>query len=326
MKAWQTLLGLLLLVGCSRHAAQHNSPSEPVSIQPDAAPIKVAADSPAKPAPPPVPKVEANDFSENLEEEAARKVREKREREEAAQAGAKELELVNLQALHQQAALGNVHAQVDLGLIYFEGKRVAKSAAHAQYWWTAAARQGNLVARRNLELLREPPPEGEVSFFGTRGKGRRFIFVIDKSGSMAVRRLLAAKRELSRTLERLPTGSEFLIYFFDHSAEVMPVSGLLPATPQNVTWAKRWMQARISGGGTDPRQALEWAFELKPDTVWLLSDGRFTSSGAVLKQLNRDNLDKATRINTLAFHDRSGELTLRAIAQAHGGAYRFVAP
>ena len=67
----------------------------------------------------------------------------------------------------------------------------------AEYWWGKAALQGHGAAVQNLHMLHTKPEEG-VSFFGTRSKGKRFVFVIDKSGSMNSQgRLAKAKRELN---------------------------------------------------------------------------------------------------------------------------------
>ena len=72
-------------------------------------------------------------------------------------------------------------------------------------------------------MLHTKPEEG-VSFFGTRSKGKRFVFVIDKSGSMNSQgRLGKAKRELIATLQSLKPDTRFMVYFFDHIADPMPV-------------------------------------------------------------------------------------------------------
>ena len=326
MKIWQTLLALLLVAACSRPASQRNSDSQPVPTDKKTSLNELGPGNQEFQKPPPVPKSPAMDFNEDEKALAARRARDKAARVQAAQAGARQLQQVDLRTLHQLAARGDINAQVDLGLIFFEGQRVPKNLTHARHWWTLAAQRGHPVAHANLQLLNKGELPEEVSFFGTPGKGRRFIFIIDRSGSMGVNRLQAAKSELLKTLQKLPSGSQFMIYFFDHRAEPMPVNGLLTANPRTIAWAGQWVRARDAGGGTDPTQALEWAFELRPDTVWLLSDGRFAHGETILKQLARDNPKQAARINTLAFHDRSGEPSLRAIAMANGGTYRFVAP
>ena len=344
MKAWQILLVLLFPAACSRPAAQQ--PSEPQPASSDRKPVVMNSTSvePQKPESPPISKSPAVDFSEDSDALATRRTRKKTKRVTAAHAGAQKLHQVNLRALYQRALQGDVNAQVDLGLIYFEGKRVPKNPAQTQHWWTFAAQRGHPVARANLRLL-QPQPTSDynkprppkpaikipkeqirpaVTFFGTPGKGQRFVFIIDKSWSMLAGRLPIAKMELLKTLKQLPTGSQFMIYFFNHHAEPMP-SGLLPANPQSIALAENWIRTRGAFGDTNPRLALKLAFEIQPETVWLLSDGWFPNYQAIFNQLQHDNANGAVRVNTVAFCDRTCEQALLAIARAHGGTYRFVA-
>ena len=194
----------------------------------------------------------------------------------------------------------------------------------AEYWWGKAAGQGHAVAVQNLQMLHTKTEEG-VSFFGTRSKGKRFVFVIDKSGSMNSQgRLGKAKRELITTLQSLKPDTRFMVYFFDHVADPMPVKAMMAATPENVAWAARWIEGRDVGGSTDPSDALRFTFSLKPDTVWLLTDGQFADEDEVLGQIRSANPQSAIRINTVAFKDKSGEAVLKQIATENDGTYRFV--
>ena len=115
-----------------------------------------------------------------------------------------------------------------------------------------------------------------------------------------------------------------MVYFFDHGAEPMPVTAMMAATPENVAWAARWIQGRDVGGSTDPSDALRFTFSLKPDTVWLLTDGQFADEDEVLGQIRSANPQAAIRINTVAFKDKSGEAVLKQIAMENDGTYRFV--
>ena len=106
--------------------------------------------------------------------------------QQAAQAAALETPALNraqMAQLMQQARNGNANAQVDFGNALFEGKGVPVNKQAAEYWWRRAATQRHPMAVQNLQMLYTKPEEG-VSFFGTKSKGTRFVFVIDKSGSM----------------------------------------------------------------------------------------------------------------------------------------------
>ena len=242
-------------------------------------------------------------------------------REVASEPMPTEPEILNL---IRQATLGKAEAQVDLGNLFFSGRGRPMNKQAAEYWWSQAAGQGHTAAVQNLQMLHTKPEEG-VSFFGTRSKGKRFVFVIDKSGSMNSQgRLGKAKRELIATLRSLNPDTRFMVYFFDHVAEPMPVTAMMAATPGNIAWAARWIEGRVVGGSTDPRDALRFTFNLKPDTVWLLTDGQFTDEDEVLSQIREANPQDAIRINTVAFKDKSGEAVLKQIAAENDGSYRFV--
>jgi Mg-chelatase subunit ChlD len=232
-----------------------------------------------------------------------------------------EPEILNLIRL---ATVGNAAAQVDLGNLFFSGRGRPMNKPAAEYWWGKAALQGHEAAVQNLHILHTKPEEG-VSFFGTLSKGKRFVFVIDKSGSMNNQgRLAKAKRELIATLRSLKPDTRFMVYFFDHGAEPMPATAMMAATPKNVASAARWIEGRNVGGSTDPSDALRFTFNLKPDTVWLLTDGQFADEDKVLSQIREANSQAAIRINTVAFKDKSGEAVLKQIAAENDGNYRFV--
>ena len=228
--------------------------------------------------------------------------------------------------LIQQARNGNANAQVDLGNAFFEGKGTVANKQAAEYWWRLASAQRHPMAGANLQMLYPKPEEG-VSFFGTKSEGRRFVFVIDKSGSMGAHNKFGrAKRELIKTLRTLPQNARFMIYFFDGGVEKLPSNNnnMLAAVPKNISWAEGWVKSRGMGGGTDPRAALKSGFNLKPDTVWLLTDGQFNDEAGALSVIRHANSKKSVRINTLAFMDRDGERVLKQIARENDGTYRFV--
>ena len=226
--------------------------------------------------------------------------------------------------LVRHAKAGNPHAQVNLGNVFFEGRGADVNKAAAEYWWNLAARQRHPVAVENLKMLHAKPEEG-VSFFGTVSRGNKFVFIIDKSGSMSGNRLAAAKKELCSTLKGLKPTDKFMIYFFSDAAQAMPARAMLAGTPKNIQWATDWVRGRSVTGGTNPTQALSWCFNLRPDTVWLLTDGQF-ADGPALDAIAAGNRQLKARINTLAFHDKGGADILQRIARENDGTYRFVRP
>ena len=53
----------------------------------------------------------------------------------------------------KSAQQGNANAQHNLGLAYYEGKRVKKNYKQALEWFTKSAEQGNANAQYNLGSL-----------------------------------------------------------------------------------------------------------------------------------------------------------------------------
>ena len=163
---------------------------------------------------------------------------------------------------------------------------------------------------------------GGSSFFGLNADAGRVVFVVDVSGSMHGRRMRRAQKELRYTLESLKPSQKFYIVFFSDGALPMPAAGLLSATSDNVAQAWQWVQQAQCGGGTNPLPALLLALELKPDAIYLMTDGKF--SGQVLLAATQDPPGHRTPVNTIAFASKKAERLLQAIANETGGSYRFV--
>lgn len=123
---------------------------------------------------------------------------------------------------------------------------------------------------------RDVPPWRQASFFGIRARGQLFIYVVDCSGSMIHEgRLFRAKEELRRSVLRLQPPQRFKIIFYDDEPIAMP--GDLPRSADLASKDQflSWLRLIEPGGGTDPRTAMALALSMRPDAVFLLSDGEF---------------------------------------------------
>jgi len=176
----------------------------------------------------------------------------------------------------------------------------------------------------------------------TEGRGKNFVFIIDKSGSMSQdNRLAGARQALARTLEKLESDENYYIYFFDDKTVGMEAGRLLKATPANISSTGRWVDSLSPRGYTNPRDALTGAFgELNPSTIWLLSDGKFSSVKhvkrgnktrlvplpSVLKMIRKLNGSRNVRINTIGFAASQSQVdaSLEDIAEENGGTYKFI--
>jgi hypothetical protein len=123
---------------------------------------------------------------------------------------------------------------------------------------------------------REVPPWRQTSFFGIRAQGQFFIYVVDCSGSMLDDdRLIRAKAELRRSIDRLQYPQRFYVIFYNDRP--IPMLGDLPRSADlgAKSQLSHWLRLIEPDGGTDPRGAMGMALSLRPDAVFLLSDGEF---------------------------------------------------
>jgi len=166
----------------------------------------------------------------------------------------------------------------------------------------------------------EIPPWRQASFFGIRARGQLFVFVVDCSGSMIDDdRLARATIELRRSVFALQTPQRFEVIFYNENSIPMPGGPRpRPADPQAKNQLLYWLRLIEPDGGTDPRPALKQALAMRPDAVFLLSDGAFPEG----------TVDMVTKLNTrkIPIHcvDLAGGLGgdhLKRIAQANGGRY-----
>ncbi len=162
---------------------------------------------------------------------------------------------------------------------------------------------------------------GSAGFFGLSDSGSSFVYVIDHSGSMEGEKISAALRELSRSVKALDNNVKFYLVFYSDTYLAMPASTLMSATQQNKARYLEWAGAITAQGGTNPIEAMQLAISLKPDVIWLLSDGEFDPEAAsTIKLANRRKI----KINTLAFGAGAGQAQLQQISSQNYGKFKFI--
>jgi len=164
---------------------------------------------------------------------------------------------------------------------------------------------------------------GGASFFGLGAKGRKFVFVVDRSTSMTGAKLTAAKQELFRSVRSLKSNMKFYIIFYSNSHTPMQARDLVRATSAQKRQYLAWVEGVQAQGGTEPASAMKLALSLKPDAIWLLSDGLFNDG--VCDVIRQANPGAKVQVHTLAFYDNAGERVLMRIAEENRGKYQFVA-
>jgi len=147
---------------------------------------------------------------------------------------------------------------------------------------------------------------------------KSIVFVVDRSSSMREGKLDAAKDYMFDQLPKQKLDSSFSIIFFNTSDEALP-GGLQKASKSNIDAAKQWSGGVPPNGGTDPESAVLAALGMKPEVIWILSDGGFNPATVQrIKQANSSN----TVISTIGFFD--DPMTLKQIAEQNRGTYRFI--
>jgi hypothetical protein len=167
--------------------------------------------------------------------------------------------------------------------------------------------------------------EKKVEFFSVKAKAQSVVFVVDCSGSMTGGRFERARLELALSILRLQPNQQFFVVFFNNAAIPM-FNKSLPANLEMASTAMKykvtqWMLGISPDGGTEPEEAMQIAAGLKPDVIYLLSDGEFAPLGPSLQQTLRR---QKTVVNALAFEDPEGAKLLADIAAQTAGTYRFV--
>lgn len=183
-----------------------------------------------------------------------------------------------------------------------------------------------------------------AKFFGMRAAGNRFVYVLDRSGSMGsqsqrpedkFQRFDVARAELMSSVESLQPHQEFYVVLFSTGLRRMfddrsPISKPIKATPENKSRLRSWLANVRADGGTDPRKSLNLAYKMRPDAIFMLSDGEFRDekkddspkSLEIAKEQMANN--NGVQINSIAFEDQRSKANMKELADATGGQFRFV--
>jgi len=170
--------------------------------------------------------------------------------------------------------------------------------------------------------------------FGITGTGSAFVYVFDRSDSMAASNsapLRAAKTELIRSLETLTEKQQFQIIFYNHKPDVFrsggEQTGLVFGEPANIERARRYIQQTTAIGGTEHEAALRMAIRMAPDVIFFLTDAKIqTMSGTQIDDINRRAEDAGTTIHAIQFGTGTAPKNgfLEQLVRKNGGGYRYL--
>ncbi len=178
------------------------------------------------------------------------------------------------------------------------------------------------------------------NFLGTGGNAHHVVFVIDRSGSMAIDASFNdVKNEMAYSIMRLHPVQTFHIILFDKGTTIEgPSNKLVPASEENKDMAAEFLEEQFAQGQTDPIPALRRAFQVlasadkskRGKIVYLLTDGEFPDNDAVIKLLRSLNRSKEVFVNSFLYGSGSDDRDKEAarvrdqIANENGGDFKRI--
>lgn len=173
-------------------------------------------------------------------------------------------------------------------------------------------------------------PTAKVSLFGSEeAEGRSFVFLIDRSQSMGgegLGAIEAAATELATSVAALQETHKFQVIAYNQKPLYLTGRELLLATKGNKQQLIDFVKSLPAFGATEHEMGIFAALKLKPDAIFLLTDGGDPVLTSSQLQTIR-NAAKGTAIHCLQFGSgpRGGEPSfLQALATSTGGSYLYV--
>jgi len=187
-----------------------------------------------------------------------------------------------------------------------------------------------------------------MSFLGIQTSGQRILLLFDVSSSVTNKAAKAGvplekiQQETLNLISKLPITSKFGIIQFTQNYKPFSKE-LLPATDNNRAAAVNWVQSEwVTKGGMSESSkvisnsqgligVLGLATEMKPDVIFIISDGSFQwnaggGSGTIpwkeVKKIFTENLCKSgdCKVNFIAFEAKDEDSReMRSISQRSGG-------
>jgi uncharacterized protein YegL len=226
---------------------------------------------------------------------------------------------------------GLVQFDVVSHLIKATGQNFADDAAKWKAWW--AQNQGVTDLPEKPKI---PPPGNYGKFgeyYGIPICAKRIVFVLDTSGSMRGGRLDAAKVELIRAIKEIPREVSFSIVAFNSTVRVWQRE-LVPASESMKQIAVNVVLEQEARNDTATYDALEAAFELEPEAVYLLSDGapqggKIDNPVEIVGSVSTGNRVRRVSIHSVGIDTQDAAVSpfarfMKALAESNWGEFRAV--
>ncbi len=169
---------------------------------------------------------------------------------------------------------------------------------------------------------------GGTSFFGVAGRGRRFMYIVDVSGSMnSENRFVILRRNLKSSISGLPEHASFFVSAYNNKAIPMNARQTWKRASKSEKLSfNAWINNIDPDHGTNPLPSFEFALDKikpRPDIIYFMTDGEnIQGLSEAISELN--NRGRKVKIHCIAFGNSGSEEMMRRIARDSGGKYRFV--
>jgi hypothetical protein len=227
---------------------------------------------------------------------------------------------------------GQVQYDIVTHLMAVTGQDFADDAVKWKTWW-----------EKNQGISRPPakspiPPPGDYGrfgeYYGIPICAKRVVFVLDTSGSMRGAKLENAKTELNRAIRSLPEVVAFSLVIFNGSVRTWQRE-LLSADETTEQHAINLVLDQEARSNTATFDALEAAFDLDPEAIYLLSDGaprggKIDDPGQIISTIATTNRVRRISIHAIGLDTDVGPATavfarfMKALAETNWGVYRAV--
>jgi hypothetical protein len=221
--------------------------------------------------------------------------------------------------------------QPDVKLFELDLAVQAEPQTHSDNAQVSAA-LASMSASQATDSLANPLKKKGAAFFGAYAEGRRFVYILDSSRSMLQDdRWTYACNQLIDSLNGLEEGQEFFVMCFDVKTSFLFNTSpakieFFRADGETVARVKRWLRSRVLGRATMPAEALQYALQLHPDAIFLLSDGELQDNSlGILRAMNGFSSSYSqVPIHTVHLFSEQGRETLQVIARENGGSFHPV--
>jgi Ca-activated chloride channel family protein len=155
---------------------------------------------------------------------------------------------------------------------------------------------------------------------------KELVFVLDTSGSMEGFPLDKAKETIKLALDGLyPTDTFNLITFSGDEHVLFPEP--VPATPENLRLAKKFISAREGGGGTEMMSAIRAALDPSDSqahvrVVCFMTDGHVGNDFEIIAEVQKH---RNARVFSMGFGDSPNRFLLDKMAEEGRGEVEYVA-